>query len=236
MTKEIWIVGSSKSKMYELTYNLDKNEQLLAKKNGLELIKKSKSIQNKELKYIYCSPTEQSIESAIEIINIIKEKLNYEIKKIIVYELSYNYDMWPHYYEDDNLIITKPTEKYINDIEKRHIKNGRTNYLTLPKINNKLKKLHDNKYKKYISKKIGTKIKSYNDFPEIITNLAKSIINIDDKATESYIILGDSQQMFNILNIAYKYFNQYDKDIPNIKNDSYNFDTEFFSKKTVRLN
>ena len=35
MTKEIWIVGSSKSKMYELTYNLDKNEQLLVKKNHI---------------------------------------------------------------------------------------------------------------------------------------------------------------------------------------------------------
>lgn len=59
------------------------------------------------------------------------------------------------------------------------------------------------KYKKYISEIIGSDIKDVT-YDNELKDMAKEIININDKEKESYIIMGH----LDTIRVAYKYFNQ----------------------------
>lgn len=238
MVKEIWLIGSgeyeNKSKNYPSSDLTEKGFEM-GKKNGLELIKKSKAVKEKSLKYIYCSPYISSIQTAIQIIEVIKEKMNYEIKIIIVYGLEYNFINESIEFKGDKLIISYPSTNFILNWIKKNKKTFK-NFKSPKEVNKILDHQQKTKYKKYIKKKIGKQVNYFIDDKLITNQIAKNIININKKEKESYIILGSSNTFWiNFMNIGYKYFNQNNNSISNIKNNFYHFDTELSSKKLVNM-
>jgi len=196
MSREIWIMRHGHRRDYEPGWEnhprykenkfdppLSKYGFELAEKGVLELIKKSKALKNKEIKFIYCSPFTRCIQSAIQIIDIVKKELEYDIKLIIVYKLGENsgYPIYEDFeFNGDKLNINRV---FID-------KKMKPSYLRM-------------KYKKYISKIIGSDIKDVT-YDNELKNMAKEIININNKEKESYIIMGHQ----DTIRIAYKFFNQ----------------------------
>lgn len=194
--KEIWIIRHSHRRDYEPGWDkhprykenrfdspLSKYGFELAKKGASELIKKSKELQNKNIKYIYCSPYTRCIQSAIELIKEVKNKLNFDIKLIIVYNLGES-GWWARYndfkFNGDDLIINKVL------IDSKMKPDG-------------LKK----RFKQYITKIIGKTIKDVTYDNEIKT-MTNAILNINNKQKDSYIIIGH----LDTIRLGYKYFNQ----------------------------
>ena len=197
MSREIWILRHSIRRESEPGWNkhprykenhldppLTKKGIKLAEKGGLELIQKSEALQNKEIKFIYCSPFTRCIQTAIEIIDVVKEKLKYDIKLIIVYNLGER-QWWPIYNNHYNFSGDKL--KFDNIV-----------------IDAKLKPAYlKKKYKKYIGKIIGSDIKDSTLTKEIET-IANEMININNTEKESYILVGHMESIL----LAYKYYNQ----------------------------
>ena len=196
MPREIWIIRHGHRRDYEPGWKkhprykenfrdtpLSKYGFELAEKSGFELVKKSKALKNKEIKYIYCSPYTRCIQTAIEIIKVVKKELKYDIKLIIVYKLGES-GWWPKY-EDIKINGDKiELDKVLID------KKMKPNYLK-------------KKYKKYISKIIGSDIKDVTYDKELET-MIKEIIKINNKEKDSYIIMGH----LDTIKLAYKYYNQ----------------------------
>lgn len=218
MSREIWVIRHSmrlswespedwenhprfKENKYDIP--ISKNGFELAKKGAIELTKKSKALKNKEIKYIYCSPYTRCIQSALEIIKVVKEKFNYDIKLIIVYHLGECAWIPPVItFKGDKIKIQKPP---INDIKK------------ITAIDKKLEPESLKKtYKKYIHKTVGSSTETFSFDEQECKKMSKAILNIHKKEKGSYIIVGH----LDTVKIAYKYFNQKNNSIPDIKNSS----------------
>jgi len=211
MEKEIWVLrhghrlDRDNKKKWENSkrFKENKNDTPLsefglkkATKSGEELIKKSKAIQKKEIKYIYCSPYTRCIQTAIQIIDVVKKKLNYDIKIIIVYNLG----------EGGN-----GRDTYIFNGNKLNIS---LNCQKEKIIDKKLKpESLKKKYSNYIYKTIGNNIK-YEHWNDERIRMANEIININKKEKNSYIIIGHLETAY----LGYKYFNQKNINILDIKN------------------
>jgi phosphohistidine phosphatase SixA len=194
--KEIWILRHSHRRDYEPDWNkhprykennfdtpLSKYGFELAKKGAYEIIKRSKALQNNNIKYIYCSPYTRCIQSAIEIIKEVKNKLNFDLKLIIVYDLGES--GWWAKYDDYEF-------------------NGNKLNINKVLIDLKMKPTGIKKrFKNYITKIIGKTIKdvTYDKELETMTN---AILNINNKEKNSYIIVGH----LDTIRLGYKYFYQ----------------------------
>lgn len=218
MSREIWVIRHSMRLSYESWEDWEKHPRFkeneydvpiskngfeLAKRGAIELTKKSKALKNKEIKYIYCSPFTRCIQSALEIIKVVKEKFNYDIKLIIVYHLGECVFVPPVItFKGDKIKIHKPPKddiKKITAIDKKLEPES-------------LKKIHKN----YIDKTIGSSTETFSFDDEEYKKMSKAILNIHKKEKGSYIIVGH----LDTVKIAYKYFNQKNNSIPNIKNSS----------------
>jgi broad specificity phosphatase PhoE len=175
----------------------------LAKASGVELIKKSAALRGKKIKYIYCSPMTRCVQTALQIIKVVREKIGYEIEIIIVDDLAESMlprnqikfqvnkikFIIPKYYEQDGKKWTTMIDKKIQSAE--------------------LKKKYGEIKKVIVSKK-PFRIENPND--ESI-RMFKAILKIS-KIKQDSIIIGHS----NTLDISYNYFNQ-----KNNKHKNYDF-------------
>ena len=201
MSREIWILRHGHRRDYEPGWHkhprwkenfrdtpLSKYGFELAKKGALEFVKKSKAVKEKKIKFIYCSPYTRCIQTAIEMIKVVKKEIKYDIKLIIVYNLGES--GWYARYQDFD------------------VKDGKIQ-LNKELIDPKMKPDYlKNKYKSYIHKFIGSDIKDVTYDKELQTML-KTIISIENKEKKSFVIVGH----LDTARIAYRYFYN-DKKIP----------------------
>jgi len=222
MTKEIWILrhGSLikhprfKENLYDTPLDSKAYNNIIKSTN--DLIKNSIQLRNNKIKYIYCSPYKKCIQTAIQVIKTIKEKLNYDLKIIVVFNLIEKFNYFPVLNFKKNklekLIPNNNCLKHFNKMQK-NLYNFKS--LTIKEFNQDLRKqLKKDEYTKYIKKIIGSdnKLESNDEF---IKNIAKTIIKINKKEKESYIIIGT----FNTSILAYKYYNQNNENLPFIKDN-----------------
>jgi len=246
MTKEIWIFRHGRRLNYDKPNEWIKLPRYkenhydtplsdlgfkLAYKSGLELIEKSNAIKNNKIKFIYSSPFTRCIQTAIEIIKAIKDKLGYQLKIIVVYNLGETGSYYsPNYtFKNNKLMISKPEKKYMIPYLKK-IKN----FFKLENtdiIDSKLKPdALKRKYKEYIHKTIGSNIE-YESKDDVSFRMANTIININKKEKNSYIIVGHWETAY----LSYKYFNQNNQNIYDIKNTCYPSDWVLGWSKTCNV-
>ena len=196
MSKEIWIIRHSHRRDYEpgwkkhprykenkLDTPLSEYGFKLAKKGATELLKKSKALNERKIKHIYCSPFTRCIQSAIQLIEVVKKKLNYQLKLIIVYDLGES-GWFPDYHDFEF--------------------NGNKLNINKVFIDKKMKPAGLKKrYKNYITKIIGSNIKD-TTYDKELQRMAKSLVNISNNEKKSFIIVGHN----DLIRLAYKYFNQ----------------------------
>ena len=181
-----------------------------ARLGGLELIKQHKKglIDLTSTNYIYTSPMTRCCQTAIELIKVIKEKLNHTIK------LRIHSDLWEG--------IDKKTIQFTKNITKRNNK-----YILIN--NKKISKEYDSKLMfPYLSKKYKEYIDiKYNHIKlqgiEDIEVSAKRIINRVNKIAESEPNLAIIVAHANLGIFCYDYFLQVKntENTPNMFYDSY---------------
>lgn len=229
MNKEVWIIrhgirlDSTEKEKWEKTKRikehpcdtpLSEDGFKKAYQSGLELIKNSKAIQNKEVKYIYSSPLTRCIQTSVEIIKAVKDKLNYDIKIIIFYNLGESTDFPPILkFKGDKLSFLNPTNSDRIKFSKWSTKDNGINWPNKP-IDFKLRPSSLKKKYNYIVKTIGKDIKINLKFTDEVNRVAKAIVNINKREKGSYIIVAHLGTSW----LAYKYFNQKNYNIPDIKN------------------
>lgn len=174
----------------------------LASRSAGELIKKSKELRDGNIKVIYCSPFTRCIQTALEIIKVVRVELGHEIKIVCVYDLGESIVVRPTIYFSTAGIMKQTIPVDIRSEGKLPIRSNMDKKMRPKELSKRFKEISG-----FVIKKNIKNVLSVVGFENESLKMFNAIKYVSDK-NESAIIIGHA----HTLDLAYNYFNRASKD------------------------